>query len=103
MYKSTDSGNTALLNHCLAPEMIELKVNAQVLLIKNMTSTLVNGSRGVVSEFKETEDKKLLPVVTFANGEKQLITPYSFTFESHGKIRAGFFHDRYHDYSFTLT
>lgn len=40
-----------LLSSCMAPAKIELKVNSQVMLIKNMDDTLVNGSLGRVVGF----------------------------------------------------
>ncbi len=40
-----------LLQNCMAPEVIYLKKHAQVMLIKNMDETLVNGSLGVVLGF----------------------------------------------------
>jgi ATP-dependent DNA helicase PIF1 len=40
-----------LLANMMAPPVIELKVGAQVMLIKNMDETLVNGSLGTVVEF----------------------------------------------------
>ncbi|KDN66508.1 putative DNA repair and recombination protein pif1 [Colletotrichum sublineola] len=40
-----------LLQNMMAPKSIELKVGAQVMLIKNMDDTLVNGSLGKVTRF----------------------------------------------------
>lgn len=40
-----------LLNNCMAPQRTELKVNSQVMLIKNVDETLVNGSLGRVVGF----------------------------------------------------
>lgn len=40
-----------LLSNCMAPPTIELKVGAQVMLIKNMDESLVNGSLGRVVAF----------------------------------------------------
>jgi len=51
--------------------MLSMKVGAQVMLIKNLDVEigLVNGSRGVIIRFTETE----LPVVEFRNGIKMTI------------------------------
>lgn len=45
-------------------QMMDLKVGAQVMLIVNLSNTLVNGSRGVVLSFENG-----LPHVQFINGE----------------------------------
>ncbi|OHE96061.1 DNA repair and recombination protein pif1 [Colletotrichum orchidophilum] len=54
-YDAGDSGDPQirdkLLQNMMAPKMIELKVGAQVMLIKNMDDTLVNGSLGKVTHF----------------------------------------------------
>lgn len=42
-----------LLSNCMAPPVIHLKKGAQVMLIKNMDDTLVNGSLGRVSAFMD--------------------------------------------------
>ena len=47
------------LRSCLAPTVLTLKEGAQVMLLQNMTSTLVNGSRGVVTGFVEWENAPL--------------------------------------------
>jgi len=53
-----------MVNHCVAPNKLYLRIGAQVMLIKNMKDdrNLVNGSRGIVTGF--TEDGKL-PIVQF--------------------------------------
>ncbi|EPS39197.1 hypothetical protein H072_7026 [Dactylellina haptotyla CBS 200.50] len=40
-----------LLANCMAPHVLELKVGAQVMLVKNMDETLVNGSLGRIVAF----------------------------------------------------
>ena len=54
-YDSADTGDPAirdrLLANMMAPPVIELKKGAQVMLIKNMDETLVNGTLGTVVAF----------------------------------------------------
>lgn len=57
-YEARDSGTITeksfrdkLLTNCMAPEVIMLKKGAQVMLIKNVDDTLVNGSLGKVIGF----------------------------------------------------
>ncbi|GAP88832.2 putative DNA repair and recombination protein pif1 [Rosellinia necatrix] len=54
-YEATDSGDPnireKLLANMMAPKVIELKKGGQVMLIKNMDDTLVNGSLGKVTGF----------------------------------------------------
>jgi ATP-dependent DNA helicase PIF1 len=58
-YDSIDGGDLRvkdkLLANMMAPPSLELKKGAQVMLIKNMDETLVNGSLGTVVSFK-TQD-----------------------------------------------
>lgn len=44
-----------LLQNCMAAEEVRLKVGAQVMLIKNIDDTLVNGSLGYVRDFVSEE------------------------------------------------
>lgn len=57
-YSSTDGGTISdpvqkdkLLANFMAPKHIQLKVDAQVMLIKNMDESLVNGSMGRIIDF----------------------------------------------------
>lgn len=54
-YDALDAGDPAirekLLSNMMAPKTLELKKGAQVMLIKNMDETLVNGSLGTVIGF----------------------------------------------------
>ena len=56
-FRAVDSGDPAvrerLLQHCVAPPVVSLKKGAQVMLIKNMEDTLVNGSIGRVVAFMD--------------------------------------------------
>ena len=83
MFKAIDSGDGIgqfkMLNKlCPAQEVIKLKVNSQVMLLKNLdvSSSLVNGSRGCVIGFTETK----LPIVKFLNGSKVTIKYDSWSF-----------------------
>lgn len=50
-----------------AKEILELRVGAQVMLVKNVSQSqgLVNGARGVVEKF--VGSTSVLPVIRFAN------------------------------------
>lgn len=64
-----------LAKTCPAPKVLELKMGAQVVLLKNLTGTqLVNGSRGVVQSFSQAG----LPVVLFDNGLQMELAPASW-------------------------
>ncbi len=59
-FKAVDGGSITdhaqrekLLANCMAPPLIELKKGAQVMLIKNIDETLVNGSLGNVIAFMD--------------------------------------------------
>jgi len=55
------------------PWRLELRVGAQVMLLKNLSRTLVNGSRGIVLGFSRRRDDVVLPVVRFHSGETVLV------------------------------
>lgn len=62
-YTAHDSGEVHLLKGIIAPDVLILKVGAQVVYLKN-DSGLVNGSRGVVTGFIKPEGKPW-PIVNF--------------------------------------
>jgi len=99
--RKDDMKMKSMLDSCLAQPIIDLKKGAQVMLVRNISPTLVNGSRGVVVGFEELnalrkdalKDKggnfddwissnTHLPIVEFANGETQVIEPIVFRVES---------------------
>ncbi|KIL71840.1 hypothetical protein M378DRAFT_252853 [Amanita muscaria Koide BX008] len=88
-----------LLDRLVALKQLELKVGAQVMLIKNLEQgTLVNGSLGKIVDFTTTaecledpdqrserspsEDDAIWPVVQFVNGRTKCIFPQEFTIEN---------------------
>jgi hypothetical protein len=83
--------NSAFYSTCIAEKELQLKIGAQVMLVKNVNrdSRLVNGSRGTVVGFRTVRKSKdptiqLLPgvakypVVQFVNGLQQVILPQKF-------------------------
>jgi ATP-dependent DNA helicase PIF1 len=71
-YPAYDSCPAALVDKLAGATMyqkhLELKVGAQVILLKNRDG-LVNGSRGVVVDFEKND----IPVVKFVNGRQECI------------------------------
>ncbi|MGB1601943.1 MAG: ATP-dependent endonuclease, partial [Promethearchaeia archaeon] len=61
---------------CPAASTLELKVDAQVVLVWNLSQSLVNGSRGVVTGLSAATG---LPVVRFNNGEVKEMEPHTWT------------------------
>ena len=60
-FNAVDSGDTKQLNSCVAPKVLLLKVGTPVVLLRNVSDTLVNGSLGHVVDFT-----KRGPVVQFS-------------------------------------
>ncbi|KAF8454305.1 hypothetical protein BGX38DRAFT_327779 [Terfezia claveryi] len=68
IFEANDGGTTStdtkmrdrLLSSCMAPQRIALKINSQVMLIKNVDETLVNGSLGRVVGFMNDRTFELL-------------------------------------------
>ncbi|OMH85967.1 ATP-dependent DNA helicase pfh1 [Zancudomyces culisetae] len=68
-------------NACRAARKVELKVNAQVMLINNMSNrNLVNGSRGVVVGFDDVNGEGY-PICRFINGVEFTVTPEEYEIE----------------------
>jgi hypothetical protein len=55
-YTALDYGDQSKLNACMAPTELEIKLDSQVMLIKNLTRELVNGSTGIVIGFTNEGD-----------------------------------------------
>lgn len=92
--KVGESGNTSALktlaDHCPATRSIEVKIGAQVVLIRNKaTLGLVNGSRGTVAGFVDHAGVTL-PLVQFESndGVPVLIERETWTVEQNGVIMA---------------
>lgn len=86
VYTARDVGTEAWINEmltsCPAADELRLKTGAQVMLIKNLTATLINGSRGVVTRFQhDVETGEKLPLVKFKNGEEAIIKRETWRYE----------------------
>jgi ATP-dependent DNA helicase PIF1 len=111
IYKAYDSGKMdpdqreKLLQNCMWPSVLELKVGSQVMLVKNKDDTLVNGSMGIVRHFKDNSvkpgddpeaakkkpkaDARLWPVVEFTNGRMEVIEQEQWKAElPNGEVQA---------------
>ena len=70
-----DSGEKKKLGNCVAPKVLVLKIGTPVVLIRNISEKLVNGSLGHVVDFT-----RHAPVIHFDNsGVRKEITPIQFT------------------------
>ncbi len=75
----------SLKNNCLAEEILQLKVGAKVICIKNAQDrSYVNGSMGIVLSF----DNEGAPVIELVNGKRITIKADSWKIEEDGKVRA---------------
>jgi ATP-dependent DNA helicase PIF1 len=72
-----------VLSHLPVPQDLYLKLNAQVMLLRNLDvgSKLVNGSRGVVVNFVANDDPffPILPMVEFSTGEIRTMFPVEWS------------------------
>lgn len=88
-YEDKQAGET-LKRNCLAPEELQLKVGAQVILLKNLNPPhLVNGSRGRVVGFEEEEGFKY-PVVEFTNGITLKVTRQVWECKNGTRLQASY-------------
>lgn len=71
-----------LKKNCLAPEVLKLKIGAQVMMIKNtyQKEGIINGSLGIVKEFSP---KKNYPVIEFVGGKIITIGPEEWLLEKY--------------------
>jgi len=81
-YYSKDIGNEELLDqikkNCPAPEVLELKIGAQVCLLKNLDRTLINGSLGIVKDFASKD----YPIIYFPDSNRLItIGPQEWVYE----------------------
>lgn len=89
VYEMITKGKGAVLeslkNNCLADEVLELKVGAKVICIKNdVERRYVNGSMGLVIDF----DREGSPIVELASGKRVTIKADTWRIEEDGKVKA---------------
>ncbi len=88
-YEMTTKGAAAkveqLRRSVLAPELLELKVGAEVMFVANNPSAgFVNGTRGQVVEFRDDQ-----PVVQLTKNKRTIkVSPHSWKLEEDGRVRA---------------
>eukprot|EP00667_Euglena_gracilis_P002552 EG_transcript_2552 len=93
-FHATDTGTDPhlrnLQNNCIAPAALQLKVGAQVMLLKNLdpVAGLVNGARGVVEGFAGGEGEGGFPVVRFRGGLTRPLPPAEWTVEVNRRVVA---------------
>ena len=92
IFAASDHGKTPfwkeyLQRQTIAPDILKLKEGALVILIKNLDTTLVNGTRGKVMSFQVIEGRgnQEWPVVRFENGRQQVMVPEVWEFEIPGE------------------
>ena len=88
-YVMTSTGNDVLVQmlkrSCLAPETLSLKVDAQVMFIKNNSERgYVNGTRGIVERFQSDGT----PLVRISGGQLIEVLTENWTIEDEGKVKA---------------
>ena len=84
IFSAKFSGNSTriefLKKNCLANQSLELKVGAQVMMLKNtyQKEGIINGSIGIIKEFAK---KTNYPIVKFNNGTLLTIAPEDWSLE----------------------
>lgn len=90
--QGTEPWKGKMSEHCIADELLQLKVGAQVMLLANdpVDKSLVNGSRCIVTRFEANLDSKQnFPVVRFINGVEKRIEWNVWSLEDRkGKVLA---------------
>jgi len=90
LYQATYEGVVDRIEHlkknCLAQDNLLLKINAQVMMIKNtyQKDGIINGSLGVVRDFSV---KKNYPIVEFVNGSLLTISPEEWLIERFDELK----------------
>lgn len=84
-FAAEDFGKGKYLTRLVAPVLLKIKVNAKVMLLKNLSNRLVNGLQGFVKEVKPEG-----PVVYFPSLDQAVqLEPAHFTiFANNGRILA---------------
>ena len=83
--EGTARNSTSILDQCPAPSELTLKKGAQVMLVKNLTNDLVNGTVGIIVDFTDeieikynfkgtTTVKESLPIVRFTLTNRKVFT-----------------------------
>jgi len=97
VFKAEDSSkfpNSSFLSQlqksCAAPQELKLKLNAQVILLRNLNfdKGCVNGARGVIVGFEEEGKHAGFPIVKFSSGHTLTIGPEEWNIELGGSIMA---------------
>jgi ATP-dependent DNA helicase PIF1 len=58
-FRSIDTGAVSALVHCPAPQELHLKKGCQVMLIRNLSDSLVNGTIGVLTGFRTVNGERV--------------------------------------------
>ena len=88
-YRMTTKGKSNLIDNliksCLAPQVLHLKLGAEVMFVKNnFDKGYVNGTRGIVTDFGDDN----MPVVTIRGGEPITVETETWAIEDDGKVLA---------------